>query len=114
LQAEKAASRQQKAVSGLQTDRAGNALDDQPALAGDQRVALDAFVGAELDGPSPRAVEATSHILGRSFGGGEWCQRVGGAPSAGPQHGLVALRLRDLTYLHVYIGPTYLEDVDQS
>jgi hypothetical protein len=51
--------RQQEAVSGLEEHRIGNALDRQPALAGDERVAFDAVMLGELNRQLSADIKAT-------------------------------------------------------
>ena len=60
-QAERPSQRQQEAISRLQVHRFGNALHGKPALAGDDRIALDAFVLGELERPFPTDIEAAAH-----------------------------------------------------
>jgi hypothetical protein len=54
--------RQQKAVSRLQPQRVRNALDRQPALAGNHGIAFDAFMPAELDGQASSDIEAAGDV----------------------------------------------------
>ena len=52
---------EEEAIARLEVHRLGNALHDKPALAGDNRIALDAVVLGELERPVPAHIEAAAH-----------------------------------------------------
>jgi hypothetical protein len=57
--------RNEEAIASIDLHRLGNALHDEQALAGYVRVALNAVVLGELEGPVPAHVEAAEHrVLG--------------------------------------------------
>ena len=60
-EAERPSQRQQEAISGLQVHRFGNPLHGKPALAGNDCIALDAFMLGELERPFSTNIEATTH-----------------------------------------------------
>jgi hypothetical protein len=61
-EAEGAAGGEKEAVSGFEANGVGDIVDYEPALAGDEGVALDALMLAETDGPGAGGVEATDHV----------------------------------------------------
>jgi hypothetical protein len=63
--AERPSTRQQEAISRLQKHRVGNAVDGQPTLAGNDRVALDAFMPWKLNRQVSTHIEATGRITAR-------------------------------------------------
>ncbi len=61
-EAKRAAMREQEAVSGGEADGLGDAFHDEPALAGDDGVALDAVMAGELDGEFSADVKAAGDV----------------------------------------------------
>jgi len=59
---EGAAGREEEAVTGLDEDGVGDVVDGEPAVAGDDGVALDAVVLGEADGPGAGGVETADHV----------------------------------------------------
>jgi hypothetical protein len=57
--------RQEKAIAALEEHGLGNAVDCEPALTGNESVALDAFMTGELDGELTAHVEATGDVAAR-------------------------------------------------
>ena len=62
---ERPAARQQEAVARLQSHRVGDALDREPYLTGNDRVAFDAFMLAEADRQPSADVKAAGHVAAR-------------------------------------------------
>ena len=52
--------REDEAVAGVEVDRFGQAFDDDPAVAGEHGVTLDALVAGEGDGQVAGDVEAAA------------------------------------------------------
>jgi len=61
-EAEGPAAGEKEAVSGVDVDGVGNAINDEPALAGDEGVDLDAFMLLEADGPVATHIPAAGHV----------------------------------------------------
>jgi hypothetical protein len=68
---------EEEAVACLEADGVGHAVKGEPALAGDEGVAFDAFMLGEADGPLPAHVKAAAHEAAGFEEGEDVGERIG-------------------------------------